>query len=231
MASTTVWGDVLAIAIQHYHAEGRVNGNQPLVRIDYQDEAAQAPFQFDPVRGRIHRTECRFIPADARSALFGRWSMHEQEAVLACRYCRPVPSAQGQRGERTDTVEVLYGVISILGQFGTLLQERGKEFRNSDEGKQIQKQVEAFYAGLDAQQQGILDLVMLSLDQMLEAVRECDESLQPAPRVNGHAGRNAREVVNGSRRAAEVSARQFSGKSGLGKSRRRAQEKRLNRKS
>lgn len=217
---------MLAIAIQHYHAEGRINGDQPLIRIDYQDEAAKAPFQFDPVRGRIHRTQCQSIPSDARSALFGRWSMDEQEVVLACRYCRPRPSDQSLRRERTDAVEVLYGVISIFEQFSTFLRERGREFRNSDEGKQIEKQVEAFYARLDAQQQRTLDVIMLSLDQMLEAVRESNKNFQSGPDVNGHMVRSAYDMVNGLGRATEASVRRSSRKSGLRKSRSHTKVKR-----
>jgi hypothetical protein len=186
MERTTPWGDLFAIAIQHYRATGRLNGDQPLIRIDYREEAANAPFQFDPVRGTIHRTQCQAIPSDARSAIFARWRMQEEEAVMACLRCRPKPRGREPSVERNETLEVLYGIMSILGQFGTLLRERGKEFRNSEEGKQLEKRVEVLYANLDEQQKRTLEVVLLSLDQLIEVVRECDKRLQVPPHVNGH---------------------------------------------
>ena len=230
MVSTTGWGDVLAIAIQRYRAQGRLNGEQPLIRIDSQREAAKAPFQFDPVRGRIHRTQCHAIPSDARSALFGRWRMDECDVVLACSHCRPKPEVQGNRLERTDTVEVLYGVISILGQFGTVLRERGKEFRDSEEGKQIEKQVEVFYAGLDEQQQRTLDVVLMSLDQLLVVVRECDTTLQSTPRAYGQVSGVEGEAVNGTVRGVKPSVRRSSKKRGSGKAGYLAKARRADRK-
>jgi hypothetical protein len=186
MERPTAWGDLFAIAIQHYRANGRLNGDQPLIRIDYREEAAHAPFQFDPVRGRIHRTECQAIPSDARSALFARWRIQKDEAVLACPRCRPQPKGRERSVERNETLEVLYGIMSILGQFGTLLRERGKEFRNSEEGKQLAQRVETLYTSLDEQQKRTLEVVLLSLDQLIEVVRECDKRLQAASHVNGH---------------------------------------------
>ena len=176
----TGWGDALAIAIQRSRVQGRLNGDQPLIRIDAQREAAQAPFQFDPVHGRLHRRDCHAIPSDARSALFGRWTMDADDVVLACPSCRPVPQGTRPEGERIESVEFLYGVASILGQFGTLLRERGKEFRNSDEGRQLEQQVESFYAQLDVQQRHVVDLVLTSLEQLVKAVQECDRNLQTA---------------------------------------------------
>lgn len=180
MTSGAGWGDALAIAIQRSHMQGRVNGNQPLVRIDAQREAAQAPYQFDPVRGRLHRSGCRAIPPDARSALFGRWAMAETESTLACADCAPTPNETSSGTERIKTVELLYGVASILGQFGTLLYERGKEFRSSDEGRQLEQQVDKFYAQLSTQQQQVFNLLLTSLEQLVTAVQDCDRKLQGA---------------------------------------------------
>lgn len=230
MASTTGWGDVLAIAIQRYRVQGRLNGEQPLIRIDYQDKAAKAPFQFDPVRGRIHRAQCQAIPPDSRSALFGRWRMDEHEVMLACPRCSPKPEGQGSGCERTDTVEVLYGAISILGQFGTLLQERGKEFRNSEEGKKIEKQIETFYAGLDVQQQRTLDLVLVSLDQLLEVVRQCDKTLQTTPSATGQVSGVEDGLAGGARRAGKPAGSRPSKKQGNGKAGYLAKAKRVARK-
>lgn len=194
MTSMAGWGDVLAIAIQRSRVQGRLNGDQPLIRIDAQREAAQAPFQFDPVCGRLHRRDCHAIPSDARSALFGRWTMDAHDIVLACPLCCPAPQSTIPRGERIETVELLYGVASILGQFGTLLRERGKEFRNSDEGRQLEQQVESFYAQLDVQQRHVFDLLLTSLEQLAKAVQECDRNLQAANGTGGgpQSGANGR---------------------------------------
>lgn len=193
MTSIAGWGDALAIAIQRSHVQGRLNGDQPLIRIDAQREAAQAPFQFDPVRGRLHRRDCHAIPSDARSALLGRWKMDAHDVLLACPSCRPVPQGMRPEGERIESVEFLYGVASILGQFGTLLRERGREFRNSDEGRQLEQQVERFYTQLDVQQRHVVDLVVTSLDQLVKAVQECDRNLQTANRT----GKGSQPNMNG----------------------------------
>lgn len=127
--------------------------------------------------------------------------MDADDVALACLSCRPVPQGTRPEGERIESVEFLYGVASILGQFGTLLRERGKEFRNSDEGRQLEQQVESFYAQLDVQQRHVVDLVLTSLEQLVKAVQECDRNLQTAnkPGNGPQANMNGRGRALGNR--------------------------------
>src|SRR5690606_32678603 len=105
------WGDVFAIALQELRSQGKVSDARPLLRIDGQAEAAMAPYQFDPVYGKLHRRGCSDIADDSRSALFARWSMGLHEQCLACAHCRPHPNPRGQEAQDV-TLDILFGVIS-----------------------------------------------------------------------------------------------------------------------
>ena len=159
------WGDSFAIMLQELRTHNKISDAQPLIQIDCQDDAAQAPFQFDPVYGKLHRRDCAVISDDVRSALFARWSMANEERRMACAYCRPSPVARGTSSEGV-TLDIFFGVISILDQFGTLLQERGKEYRVSKEGEELERKLGEVYNNLDRQQKDTLEVVLGSMDQI-----------------------------------------------------------------
>ena len=186
------WGDVFAIALQELRSQGKVSDARPLLRIDGQAEAAMAPYQFDPVYGKLHRRGCSNIAVDSRSALFARWSMALDEQFLACPHCRPHPYPRGQEAQDI-TLDILFGVISILDQFGTVLRERGKEYRTSSDGQELERKLEDLYQSLDRQQKDTIGVMLYSMDQMVKFLREADRNLSQdlhANPMNGHAHTN-----------------------------------------
>ena len=193
------WGDVFAIALQELRSQGKVRGVRPLLRIDCQDEAARAPFQFDPVYDKIHRRGCVAISVESRSALFARWDMTLKEKSLACPHCRPHPLPKRKESQDV-TLDIFFGVISILDQFGTVLRERGKEYRTSKEGQELGRKLEDLYKNLDLQQKHTLDMVLQSMDQMVQFLHEADKNLNqdlPNKSANGKFHTTGANVANG----------------------------------
>ena len=226
--SHTRWSDNLAISLQELRAHNKISDAQPLIRIDCQEDAAQAPFQFDPVYGKLHRRDCSVISDDVRSALFARWSMAAEERRLACSHCRPLPS-KGRKTSQDLTLDIFFGVISILDQFGTVLQERGKEYRTSKEGKELEQKLEELYSNLDRQQKDTLEVVLGSMDHMIKLIRTADQNLnqnlrsepthQPPPsngngnsklNGNGHVRRAVKSSKNGNGRKRQATSRKQS---------------------
>lgn len=193
------WGDVFAIALQELRSQGKISDARPLLRIDGQAEADMAPYQFDPVYGKLHRLGCSNIAVDSRSALFARWSMALDEQFLACPHCRPHPYPRGQEAQDI-TLDILFGVISILDQFGTVLRERGKEYRTSSDGQELERKLEDLYQNLDRQQKDTIGAMLHSMDQMVKFLREADKNLSQdlhANPMNGHAHTNGHGVEKG----------------------------------
>ena len=180
-SSAVKWGDVFSLALQQLRTEGAIQDDRPLFRIDCQDEAAQAPFQFDPVQGKLHRRDCAIIPEYSRSALFARWTMGSGEQPLACSHCRPSSLTHYQDTQQDVTLDIFFGVISILDQFGTVLQERGKEYRSSKEGQELERKLQDLYGNLDRKQKETLGVMLDSMDQMVKFLKEADRQLHETP--------------------------------------------------
>ena len=169
-----VAGDELALRIQQLRRKRQAGGEEPsLLRIDNRDEAAKAPFQFDCVRGRLHLRGCRAIPAGNASALYGVWEVGPEELKLACPHCKPGP-APAQEPDPAGGNDLLYGLLSILDQFGGVLRERGKEFRQNGRGKHLKLDLEGLYQAFGRQEQATLGIVIEALEGMLRRVRDLD---------------------------------------------------------
>src|SRR5262245_34582392 len=124
--------DELALGVQALHRKGKVRDSQPLVRIDQRREAADAPFQFDAATGRLHTKGCRAIPASSRSALYGVWEFRAEHAHLGFPRCKPRPTKHRKStAGAPPTSDLLYGLLSLLDQFGGVLLERGREYRGT----------------------------------------------------------------------------------------------------
>jgi hypothetical protein len=179
--------DLLAVKLQEWHAEGKLKGTQPLLRIDNREAAAEAPFQFDPVNGQLHRSGCRSIPKHSRSALYAVWRIGNDEQKLACSRCRPVPTEDNSEDRQEDrhfTSDLLYGLLSVVDQFGGVLRERGLEYRKSSDGQRLAGQLQGFYHGLGEQEKSVVQAALISLDGLAKSIRDLDASLHNA---NGHA--------------------------------------------
>ncbi len=180
--------DFVAQTIQTLHSDRRLRQEQPLLRIDNLEDAAQAPFQFDAAAGRLHRRGCRSIPARSRLALYGVWRIGPEERRLACPRCKPVPMEK-EPENRTEATDMLFGLISLIDQFGSVLRERGQEYRKSEDGHQLSHQFEGLFQRLDRREQDFLSTLLTSMDGLIKTVRDIDDRLNNSngeDKANGH---------------------------------------------
>ena len=172
-------GDWVALAIQQLHQDRRLGGCDTLIRIDNLAEAADAPFQFDPVNGALHRKGCRVIPRGSRSALYSLWRIGPEEQKWSCPQCRPMPDEQ-RTDEEGDRIHLLFGLISVVDQFAGVLKERGRDFQKTSEGQKLATQLGGFYRSLGQREKEVLDTIISSLDQLTQRIREIDTGLNGA---------------------------------------------------
>jgi hypothetical protein len=169
--------DIVGLRIQELHTNGSLRGTQPLLRIDNREQAKRAPFQLDLATGRLHRIGCRSIPKGSRSALYGIWRIGKNDKPLACPRCKPMPKADDKTEDPQYPTDLLYGVLSVVNQFGGVLRERGQEYRTSRVGKLLGEQIENMYRGINERERNILDVVLTSLDALASTIRNLDADL------------------------------------------------------
>lgn len=178
--------DFVAQALQTLHSNRRLRAQQPLLRIDNLDDAAQAPFQFDAAAGRLHRRGCRSIPASSRLALYGIWRIGPEERRLTCSRCKPVPMEK-EPENRGDAVDMLFGLISFIDQFGSVLRERGQEYRKSADGRQLGSQFDGLFQRLGKGEQDFLATLLTSMDGLVKTVRDIETQLNNSEdKAHGH---------------------------------------------
>lgn len=180
--------DFVAQTLQTMHSNRRLRKERPLLRIDNLEDAAQAPFQFDAASGQLHRRSCRSIPARSRLALYGIWRIGSEDSKLNCSHCKPVPMKK-EPENRSDAADMLFGLVSLIDQFGSVLRERGQEYRKSEDGRQLSGQFEGMFQRLDQREQDFLSTLMTSMDGLIKAVRDIDDRLNNSngeDKANGH---------------------------------------------
>ncbi len=177
---------MVALKLQTLRGADKIDDAQPLISLDYRKEAAAAPFQFDIANGKLHRTKCSAIPQESGTALYGIWVPGEGDMALACKQCKPVLSksqngvamGKGEDNGKDFARDIVFGFLSIIEQFGSVLTERGREYRSSDRGKQAEKAFEKLYGELDKKQKDVLDITIASLDTLIDVVRNFDQGLE-----------------------------------------------------
>lgn len=140
--------DTLALRIQELRTKGLLKETETLLNLDYASQAAQAPFLFDMARGLLHRNHCTAIPTSSRSTLYAVWELTDGDEELACPTCCPQSGEQLQL-QTAGTSDTVFGIISFLDQFSSVLRERGKEYRASNRGSPLVAQVEKLAAYFD----------------------------------------------------------------------------------
>lgn len=183
MELTTDSGDFVALELQKLLGRGHVDAEQTLLRIDYRPEARTAPFHFDMVNGKLHRNGCRSIPRASSEALYAVWDPGTDLGPVACEQCRPA-GAEAAAVKQDTALDVLYGLLSIVDQFGSVLKERGKEYRNSAKGRKLADDLSGMVATLDQTQRDALSVTLASLDGLVKAI-------ESANRTNGVNGKPA----------------------------------------
>ena len=104
--------------------------------------------------------------------------------------------AVGGRPQDDHAVDMLYRVLSIVSQFGSVLRERGQEYRKSGAGAALGGRIEKIYAEVNESERSVLDVLTTSLGTLAAALREIEGGL------NGEQPRGA-----GSRSAEPSAAR------------------------
>lgn len=194
--STGVVGDAIALGLQSLRRAQAQKAGQPLLKIDNTEDAKNAPFQFDAARGRIHRNGCSAIPKSSESALYGVWRVGPEEMELACPRCKPEPTKPEQSDPNIAT-DMFYGLLSVIDQFGGVLRERGREYRRSQDGQKVGKELDSLYRGIGEREREILQTVITSLDGMVKVVKdfECEMTGPNGHTSNGKT--NGREANGG----------------------------------
>ncbi len=169
-------GDLFALKLQQLWTQGDVDDKQPLLKIDYRNAAAKAPFQFDTVRATLHRTNCSAIPQDSKSALFARWRINNDEMHLLCDKCQPTPLL-GRVPHEHLTSDLFYGVLSVINQFAKVLREQGSAFTESENGRCLQLSIEKLYASFDEQQKQLMDTIISTLVKFEDSISEYEANL------------------------------------------------------
>lgn len=165
--------DQAALALQALRSGGRLRSDV-LLRIDNTAEASAAPYQFDAAVGRLHRRGCRAIPDGA--PLYGRWHLGRDDLTVACKRCKPLPD-ETKPSEPTDRADLLLGLLSLVSQFSGALKDRGKDYQKTDEGQALTAQLGAIYRTLGRQEKDMLDMMLGTLDTVIERLRALDRSL------------------------------------------------------
>lgn len=165
--------DQAALALQALAGSGR-SASDILLRVDNSAEAEEAPYQFDAASGRLHRRDCRAIPAGA--PLYALWHLGRDDLSLACKRCKPLPD-DTKPSEPTDRADLLLGFASLVSQFSGVLKERGKDYQKTDEGQALSAQLGAIYRGLGRKEKDLLDTTLTMLDAMVERIRTLDRNL------------------------------------------------------
>ena len=176
-------GDVIALKIQELRR--RQSSARPLVRIDNREATANAPFQFDTAEACLHRNGCCAIPSGSRTALYGLWQIPPQARAFACPTCRPGDDDEDEMA--SDGVkDYVFGMLSVLDQFGSVIRERGREFRESAEGRELTAGLDGLYRNLEDRERATLQVVLNSLDTLLSTVAELDKSFDGGRSHNGN---------------------------------------------
>jgi hypothetical protein len=82
--------------------------------------------------------------------------------------------------DRNLPTDLLYGVLSIVTQFGGVLRERGREYRGTLEGRVLGAQIEQVYRDLGEREKHALGTVLASLDGLSTLLREMDAGAREA---------------------------------------------------
>ena len=176
--------DAVALAMQELHSRKSLNTAQPLVRIDPRVEAAQAPFQFDSAQAILHCSGCKEIPASSRSALYAVWRIGRKDLDYACKKCRPMPN-KNKPDRSADVGDILLGLLSLVEQFGSILSQRGQDFRRTERGREVEHSLSGLLEELSRTQKEGVNLLTSAVDRLLSTVNRYNHSTNGSHNHNG----------------------------------------------
>jgi hypothetical protein len=91
-----------------------------------------------------------------------------------------MPPTDDKKEDPEYPTDLLYGVLSVLNQFGGVLRERGQEYRSSPVGKVLGEQIGAMYRGVNERERNVLDIILTSIDGLASTLRTLDADLNAA---------------------------------------------------
>ena len=94
------------------------------------------------------------------------------------------------------SLDIIYGFLSIVDQFGSVLKERGREYRNSRRGRRLAKDLGGIFSALDQTQQDALQLTLASLDGLVKVMQQANHNLAPDGPVNNGRPSNGRPAAS-----------------------------------
>ena len=92
--------------------------------------------------------------------------------------------------EKNVASDLLFGFLSIVDQFGSVLCERGKEYRDSERGHQVETTIENLFSELDQTERETLDFMLSSLDGLLKVIDGYNQNLQDQTNGKSENGRS-----------------------------------------
>lgn len=182
-------GDYVALELQSMFRRRQMDSEQSLVSIRSR-EVDRARFQFDMISGKLHLTGCSAIPASSASALYAVWDRGDYGAELDCKKCRP-GTVEAEKMSQNSSGDILFGVLSVMDQFSSVLKERGQEYRNSPRGRELGKDLDQLLSTLDDAQKDVLQLAITSLDALLTMLGDANANMS----LN-HEGKNGNGAMN-----------------------------------
>jgi hypothetical protein len=80
-----------------------------------------------------------------------------------------------------DVGDLLLGILSLADQFGSVLTQRGRDFRRTERGRQVEQSLTRLWSGLSQTQQDSLKLATAGLDRLLAAVNRYNQPANGKP--------------------------------------------------
>jgi hypothetical protein len=93
-----------------------------------------------------------------------------------------------------DVGDLLLGILSLADQFGSVLTQRGRDFRCTERGRQVEQSLSSLWSGLSQTHRDSLKFASEGLDRLLAAVNRYNltGNGKPAPKPSTTAA-NARK--------------------------------------
>lgn len=95
--------------------------------------------------------------------------------------------------------DIVLGLVSLVDQFGTVLSERGRDFRQTERGRQFDQSLSASLGDLTAKQDDGLKVLNVVLDRLLSAVNQFNSA---AANGNGNGNGNGSHPTSAKNRRA-----------------------------
>ena len=84
-----------------------------------------------------------------------------------------------------DVGDILLGLLSLVDQFGSILSQRGQDFRRTERGRQVEHSLSGLLEELSRTQQEGVSLLTSAVDRLLSTVNRYNHSTNGSQNHNG----------------------------------------------